>query len=259
MKIESVRHQWPERAGFVLDRPEGTGDYVILHFANPVELLCRGERVTAMPGAFIVYPPKAPQWFCSSVPLVHDWARVTGPAAGMMLTFGLQPNTLYYPSNHDEITELFKEMEMEHLSGKPYAERLNEIKLAELFIRISRSVLFEDADAFVGKELYDACVKLRAEMFLHLERQWSIEYMANTVHLSEPRFYVVYKQIFGISPNRDLILARIEKARRLLLMNRYTNTQIAELTGYNSTHHFVRQFKKFTGMPPQAHGYKNKT
>ncbi len=32
MKVERIRHNWHENAGMRLERPEGSGDYVLLHF-----------------------------------------------------------------------------------------------------------------------------------------------------------------------------------------------------------------------------------
>lgn len=253
MEVMNVRHQWSEKSGFKIDRQTGTNDYVFLHFNNPVELLNHGKKITTAPGAFIIYSPKTPQWFCSYQPLVHDWAHVTGSVTENLADFGLEVNTLYYPSNHFALTRLFEEIEMEFLSHRQFTEKFIEIKLFEMFIRLSRDVFYENQNVFISGEVYKVFKKLRTEVFSHLEQRWTTGEMASFVHLSESRFYVIYRQIFGITPNNDLILTRIEKAKRMLMLNKYTNMQIAELAGYNNEYHFIRQFKKHTGISPQKY------
>ena len=32
MEITRIRHRWTEKKGFLLNRPQGTGEYILLHF-----------------------------------------------------------------------------------------------------------------------------------------------------------------------------------------------------------------------------------
>jgi len=74
--------------------------------------------------------------------------------------------------------------------------------------------------------------------------------MAKRVMLSESRFYVVYREIFGIAPKNDIICARVELAKNLLRRGIYSVDEVSEKTGYQSTFNFIRQFKKACGMTP---------
>lgn len=251
MKIINARHLWPENSGFTLEREHGSGDYVLLHFVNSVELLYRGERLVTSPDAVIVFSPECPQWFCSHQPLVHNWAHITGNVEEILSVYGLAVDTLYYPSNGLTITRLVEEIELEILSGRLYADEFNDLKMQEIFLRLSRNLLADISSIAISPELFEACKKIRTEMLSHLERPWKTATLAQNVHISESRFYVVYKQIFGITPNNDIVLARVEKAKRLLLLKKYSNAQIAEMTGYSNEYHFIRQFKKITGVTPQ--------
>ena len=53
MEILRIRHRWPEKAGFSLNRPDGTDDYVLLHFHTPVRILIDGHWQDTLPGAMI--------------------------------------------------------------------------------------------------------------------------------------------------------------------------------------------------------------
>ena len=78
IEITGIRHAWPERAGFVIDRPAGHPHYTFLHFCSSVEILAGGLRQTAPPHACILYAPGTPQFFSSAGPLLHDWFHFTG-------------------------------------------------------------------------------------------------------------------------------------------------------------------------------------
>ena len=64
--ITRARHAWPEKAGFIIDRPKGLPEYTFLHFHNSVEILVNGEVVTTPPGTVIFYREATPQ--CSTAP-----------------------------------------------------------------------------------------------------------------------------------------------------------------------------------------------
>ena len=74
--------------------------------------------------------------------------------------------------------------------------------------------------------------------------------MAEQISFSESRFYSIYKEVFGITPLADLIKARVNSAENMLLFGQKSVAEIASELGYQNTTHFIRQFKKFTGLSP---------
>ena len=63
MEIIDIRHAWPEKEGFILNRPKGDGTIVFLHFHNSVEILVNGQTVKTRPNSCIFYGTGTPQWF----------------------------------------------------------------------------------------------------------------------------------------------------------------------------------------------------
>ena len=74
--------------------------------------------------------------------------------------------------------------------------------------------------------------------------------MANAVGLSRSRFSVAYKEVFGISPQKDHIRAKISKASYLLSIGTLSLQEISEMCGYSNIYHFIRQFRSATGITP---------
>ena len=77
--------------------------------------------------------------------------------------------------------------------------------------------------------------------------------MAAKIFMSESHLQALYKKTFGISCINDVISARIQLAKSLLLYTEYTITYIATSCGYNSTQHFFRQFNRVVGCSPNSY------
>lgn len=249
IKIESVRHAWQEKAGFVIDRPDGHKHFTFLHFFGSVELLVGGEIVKTAPHACILYDIGTPQYFFSKTTLTHDWIHLSGDLLPELQAVGLEPDRLYYPAGNHFITAITQEIETEYFADRACRESLLELKTKELLIKLSRTC---SGQLEPGVDTEVRIRKLRADVFLSLEHPWTVAEMAQSVGLSESRFYAVYRSVFSNSPTDDLIKARIDSAKNALLFGTETVTQIAESLGYNNVTHFIRQFKALTGFSPAS-------
>lgn len=76
-------------------------------------------------------------------------------------------------------------------------------------------------------------------------------------HFSISRTYLcrIFKESTGTSPVDYWIALKIKEAKKLIRQGNQNMTQISELLGYSSIHHFTRMFKRVTGLSPT--GYKN--
>lgn len=255
MQVTEVRHAWPEHAGFVVNRPFGLKEYTFLHFFNPVEILVGGKRILTKPDACIFYSPATPQWFCSSAPIIHDWAHYDESLKAFLDEYGILENHIYYPDGATFITELFREIENEYFSDYMLKPQSMRNKTEEFLIRFARSCNGHTlADDHLEHEPY---IKIRQRIILELSRPWTVAEMAKLANLSSSRFHVVYKRIFGISPLNDLILARMNAARNRLVSGSTPVYQIAAELGYSNQYHFIKQFKKTVGCSPSEYRNRN--
>ncbi len=250
MKIHNIRHEWPEKAGFVLDRPYGPDEYIFLHYFNAVDLLCNNEVIHTKPHACIVVSAKKPQWFRSEQKLVHDWFHFTGDIEANMDKYNIMPDTVYYPMDSLEITGTVRKMESEFFTDAEYSKQLCELYINQIFIIMARSLQESAPGINASRKLISKVEEVRRLMFLMPDKDWPVIKMAKMAGLSESRFYTVYKSVYKITPNRDLIFARVEKAKNLLQTDGYSVNETAQALGYNSVYHFIRQFKSVTGVTP---------
>lgn len=251
IELTQLRHAYPEQRLYI-DRKTGYEDYTFLHFFNSIRILYEGKTVVTEPHAVIIFRPGTMQHFESDTPIVHDWIHFRGDAETILKHGILEPDRLYYPVQTGFITELTKELETEFYSDRLNRDRLIELKFEELLMKLERAVSGE-TEPEVDRETEEKFRYLRGKMFAGLHEKWPVERMAEEVGFSESRFYSIYKAIYGITPTADLIEARVNSAKNMLLFGEKKVEEIGWLLGYDNTTHFIRQFKKQTGYTPAAY------
>lgn len=74
--------------------------------------------------------------------------------------------------------------------------------------------------------------------------------LAREVGLNESKLRKDFKEYYGITIHNYTIRLRMEYAKRLLLQERRTIFETAELTGFSHQNNFSNAFKKYFGIPP---------
>ncbi|TSE10807.1 MULTISPECIES: helix-turn-helix domain-containing protein [Aquimarina] len=84
----------------------------------------------------------------------------------------------------------------------------------------------------------------------NLDKELTINELASYCHLSTDYFSRIFKQKFGMRPNKYIQSKRVERAQLLLLTTDNSLKQIAEKVGLENLSYFSRVFKSFTGKTP---------
>lgn len=248
--ITQARHAWPERAGFIINRPKGLRVYTFLHFFGSVGLLVKGKVITTLPDTCIIYSTDTPQWFHSPGILQHDWMHMTGDVPGALAAAGLEPDTPYTAGNAKFITAITREIEFEVLTQPASYKALTDLKFQELLFKLARTREDHSASVSLKTATVSQLCLVRSQVFSTLERAWTVADMAALAYISPSRFHAVYRQLFGISPMDDLIRARIDTAKIRLTSGEESVRALADDLGYRNVTHFCRQFKQMTGLTP---------
>ncbi len=259
MNIISVRHDWPEKAGFLMSRPEGIDSYTFIHFSTPVIFKIGGRVINARPGACILYEPHTPQWFHSDKEVIHNWIHFGEDFAEVIKEYNIPLNTILYPNNTAFISDLFRKLEQEHFSENLRKAQLMENYAIEFLIRFERALAQGVPAVHLTRKERDKMRSIRQEVLSTPEKRWNVGRMAEAASLSPSRFHAVYKSAFGTSPMQDVIQSKVNYACSLLLADEAVTLQeIAEKLGYNDQYRFIRQFKAVMGDTPGAYRRKRK-
>lgn len=84
----------------------------------------------------------------------------------------------------------------------------------------------------------------------HLHRNLHIKELADEACMSEPNFYRIFKQTFGITPVEYINQQRIELASKLLRTTSACLADISSRCGFNNMTYFMKLFRRETGFSP---------
>lgn len=244
----NARHLWPEKQDFHLSRPNGLNCYTFIHFHQPIKFRFGGEFIVTEPHACIVISPHTAHEYHAITPFVNDWIHFDSEYAEYWTKCNLKFNKFYYPKSYNFISEEMQTIEAENKKKEFGHEIIISSTLSKLFILLGRSL----DNPFLTNTINERRIRyLRQEMFSHLNEEWTIERMAKTINMSRAYIDKYYKIVYGISPVKDLINARISKCQTLLSQTNLTISEIAEELGYKNLNFFSRQFKNITGVSPR--------
>lgn len=146
-------------------------------------------------------------------------------------------------NNIEEIKKLFKKLEKQ----LALTDKGDNLALS-YFYKIC--AIFEDLRQKEYSPKDERMVNAREYIDLHFGQKKCIENAAKESKLSRRRFNELFRNQFNITPNRYLIIRRVEHAMQLLKLADTTIPEISELCGFGDLYYFSKVFKKETGKTP---------
>ena len=146
------------------------------------------------------------------------------------------------PSYMAQLSEYARMIVMEKHTDHPYREQIiNSLMHALLYSLASQ--LKDPEDKVMTNKYYPVMNDLRMSILNTPHKKWTVEAMAEYVHLSPSYMQHLYRELFGISCIQEVIQARLGTARFYLRTTDISVQSIAALCGYENELHFMRQFK----------------
>ncbi len=251
MEFYAIKSDWQEKQGFELNRSDIGDNCIFVHFRTPVTVYFGEEAVRVSPGGCILFESFLPQHFASpECVLLHDWFHAdTKSCRALAKQYGIECNKVYYPADGNAVTGIIADIELEYLRCEMFYKEVSDNLAKKLFVLLARAdkSSVSDLSAMRYKEQF---LGIRAAVHANYTADCRVEDMARLANMSMSRFFTIYKQIFGISPQKDLNNSRLQRAKIMLSNSSYSVEKISELVGFNNQYHFIRRFKKSTGMSP---------
>lgn len=233
-------------------RPDGSGDYLLLFALSSLHVCLENEIAVAAPSAMIIFEPGKVQEYSAVRDFRLSYIHFSASRAEMD-RFGLPVGEVFYPKNPELVRQFIEQIFREYFSKDVLFEDEADSLLRNLFVLLHRERNAEEKEELTNSKLYKLFLEARFTMLSNCEKEWASTNMCQMVSLSRSQFYKYYDEFFGLSPMADINAARIEKAKVLLTNESYKVTEVAEMCGYKSIHHFSRTFKEHTGVSPLAY------
>lgn len=223
--------------------------------ARTGEDFIEGKRITFTPRhrGSIVFVPARSEWTgwdegdrTGSYLLVTIDSTFIARSLGCEHLSGLKPiigfrDTTIEASLHRIGSELLSPDDVSILMVKSQA--------IQLFVRLVRMHLLDLGPARGGLSAFDL-KRVVAIMEARLADPLGLDELAKEIGLSERHFFRAFKQSTGKTPHAYLVAQRVEHAAELLRNTEMSATDIAFESGFSSSSHLTRSFKKAFGTGP---------
>lgn len=251
IKLNEVGINFFHDSSFIIDRDNGKGDYLFIYVKSNGEFYLDNKWQKVKSGACILYEPNARQLYRSiDNHYVNDFIHFDMDDNSDIESLNIPINEVFYPNKVDFITSKLKSIEEETLRRDIHYKECIDLEIQHLLINISRNIHVIETNPPISSEIVESLRCLRVEILNNIKENWTVEDMAKYTNLSPSYLQFAYKQIFHISPKKDLILKRIEHAKIYLKQTQLSVDRISNILGYSNQYHFIRQFKKYTNTTP---------
>jgi len=88
---------------------------------------------------------------------------------------------------------------------------------------------------------------------VNLHRDIAVGDMARVACMAPTYFSRCFRNTFGMTPLRYVLMKKVEMSRQLLLTENQSVKEIAYSVGFNDCSYFIRVFKRITGLTPQKY------
>ena len=258
IKIRLIGYHFHNCPDFYVNRPNGSGDYLLLYLRSPTEIMTDNKCIRGPKNTFILYQKNKPQIYrhiqsgSADDYFINDWIHFDfDEYDNFFEKLEIPFNTPITLSTPKVITDMIADLFIEYFNEGDQHEHIMSSKAEALFHKFSdlyRTTL-NAGSAF--DKYFDEFSKLRQHLYNYEYVPSDAKEIADGLGLSTSYFQHTYKKIFGVSVHQDIIKARIEHAARLLQGSNDSISEIAAICGYENLEHFSRQFKKIKGMSPQ--------
>ena len=235
--------------------PDGYNEYTLLLIKTESFFEMDGTVLDMPPNTIIVYSPHTYiHYGCKEPHYNDDWIQfqLDTEDAGLLEKLDIPQNCPFVLSYIGTLTEYSRLVVQEKLSSHSHKLETADYLMRALLYSIS-DLFHSKSDANTNHKYYHLINKKRIEILNTPYKQWSISDLALELHLSVSHFQHLYKQFFGTSCLADIIEARIKYAQLYLCTSEMSISCLALFCGYDNELHFMRQFKKFTGMTPSQY------
>jgi AraC family transcriptional regulator of arabinose operon len=254
MILNNVGFDHRHDADFFIDRPEGSGDNLLLILKTDAIFTLNGSDVFVPRNSFFLYPKGMPQFYrcVPQQPFANDWMHFLfeGDEETQLRAKGIpfaEPVSLRH-------TEFYSYC-IRAIADENSAQRLHSADSVRCYFELICNKVSEqirENQTVAPGSRYEMLLTVRNAVYANPFWEWSVNWGAHQTRMSISSFHAHYKAQFGVTFMQDVITARIRYAQMLLRTTDMSVHDIGMQCGYRSYEHFARQFKRECGVSPGA-------
>ncbi len=215
-----------------------------------------GQDYHAAPGDVVLIPPHTSHDHVKDTDenTVFMWWHFTYQLAGVMDVLRLfELPVCFSLPNAEKFEDSFSQYMKYASEPRSVADILmKEARALELMAIVLEAVI-DRSESLLTVKPSGMFAQMLTDMLRHPERHYSLEDLRERYHMHPTYISNQFKRIFGLTPKQFQAKLRLEQAKKLLLADEKSITQIANALGYHDVDDFTRFFKKQEGLSPRAY------
>lgn len=238
--------------GIRIVRPHGSDNYAFVLFRSRAEVVVNDVPMSVDKNSYILFRPDTNHLYRDlELPFVNDWFHCKREELESFLASLEFPlDTPVKAADPFLISKSIMELQSINRQNSPFRDAILDADLRSLLMKLCLLRTHDQALPEKTGRYYRQLADLRNELYSSPGNRHRVDSLAASVNLSKSYFQHLYKELFGASVMTDIINGRVDYAGYLLNNTQLSVTAIASMCGYDNDTHFMRQFKKNTGLTP---------
>jgi AraC-like DNA-binding protein len=234
----------------VVNRPRGSGDYLLSYFYDPVWLAASELPRVYPAGTLMVFSPGRWQFFGNrEAPFRYSYLHVDGEIFRYLIQEHKLPVDEPVALDGGEMIERALAWIDDELTHQSHPDIMIVRNLLDTMARHIAQKLGQESPQ---KEIPQAFLGVRRQIELEYQKKLPLAGLAGQTGLSVSRFGEQFRRHFGLPPHEYLLRQRLQRAAYLLRDRSMTVAAVARAVGYADVKSFARLFKKQFGLTPSA-------
>lgn len=254
MYITNIGFNHSHDSDFLINRPQGSGDCLLILLKTPAIFTFSGTDTLADAGSFVLYGENRPQYYrASGAQFCNDWFHfcLEDGDEEWLAELGIPLEQPLQVGDLNELSLLINHLCYENYSSGRHKTELISLYLRLFFIKLSNRL--HDQSSEINSTHFNKMSLIRTKIYNQPFLNWTLADLSHELTMSKSCFSHLYKSFFGVSPINDVIQSRIQHAKYLLSNTDFVVKKIADMSGYKNEIHFMRQFKQHVQQTPSQY------
>jgi AraC family transcriptional regulator, arabinose operon regulatory protein len=232
----------------IVDRPEGTHDYLFMLFHSEVRVKAGEEEQVWPPLSLMVWTPADGHYYGNALrPWEHSWLHCSGSEVGSILKVNGIPIRKRIVLTDSSLMEHFL---LEAAAELNVWSQPDTRILRNLFENFVRS-LVRQVSQHTEQRAPTRLLAIRSHVEQHFAEPLCLKDLAKWAGWSEPHLCTEFRRVFGIPVFQFVLQLRVSQASYLLRDQNRRVGEIAAAVGYSDIYTFSKMFKRHTGASPK--------
>jgi AraC family transcriptional regulator of arabinose operon len=232
----------------IVDRPEGTGDYLFMLFHSEVCARAHDGESLRAPSSLMIWTPADSHYYGNShQKWDHSWFHCSGREIASILKTCRIPVRRCITMTDPSLMEHFLLEVIAELSGWSQPDGKILRNLFENFVLALARHAFQKSERLAPAAL----LAVRAYVEQHFTERLRLGQLAKRAGLSEPHLCSEFRRYFGIPVIQYVLQLRMNQATYLLRDHNRRIGEIALMLGYPDLYTFSKMFKHYVGVSPK--------